>query len=117
MIALWLIVLLITLIVFIKIVGFVFAIVFWLVGTLILAALASMAAQAFLKYKGNLNFTMLSGLAGGVVGIVLAKALGVPNWLQWPHIGGFPVLWTLVGAGIVVFVAKIANWGPRRSRA
>lgn len=117
MIAVWLIVLLLALIIFIKIVGFVFSVVFWLLGTIILAALASLAAQSFLKYKGDINFTMLSGLIGGVLGIVLAKALGVPGWLQWPHIGGFPVLWTLIGAVIVVFVAKVSNFRPRRSRA
>src|SRR5690349_12700854 len=115
MIALWLIVLLIALIVIIKIVGFVFAVVFWLLGTLILAGLASWAAQSFLKYRGDFDFTMLTGIIGGILGIVLAKALGVPGWLQWPHIGGFPVLWTLVGAGIVVAAAKVFR--PRRSGA
>ncbi len=107
MVALWLIALLLALIVFIKIVGFVFGAVFWLAGTLILAGLASAAAQSLLKYRGNLSFTLLSGLIGGVLGIVLAKVLSVPDWLQWPRVGGFPVLWTLVGAAIVVIVAKL----------
>ena len=119
MVALWLIALILALIVFFKIVGFVFAVVFWLIGTLLLAGLASAAAQAFVKYRGNLNFTLLSGLLGGVLGIVMAKALGVPGWLQWPHIGGFPVLWTLLGALIVVAVAKVvlpARRGTRMAR-
>lgn len=116
MVALWIIVLLLAIVVFIKIVGLAFAIIFWLVGTLLIAGLASAAAQSFIKYKGNFEFTLLSGLIGGVLGIVLAKALNVPGWLQWPHIGGFPVLWTLVGAFIVVAVAKVAAPLQRRGR-
>lgn len=106
MIALLLILLLLALIVFLKIVGTLIGAIFWLIGTLVIAGLASWAAQSWVKYRGSLDFTLISGLIGGVLGIVLAKALGVPGWLQWPRIGGFPVLWTLLGCVIVVAVSK-----------
>ncbi len=106
MVALLLILVLLALIVFLKIVGTLLGAVFWLVGTLVIAGLASAVAQSWLKYKGGFDYTLVSGLIGGVLGIVLAKALGVPGWLQWPHIGGFPVLWTLLGCVIVVVVSK-----------
>jgi uncharacterized membrane protein YeaQ/YmgE (transglycosylase-associated protein family) len=107
MAALLIIALILALVVFFFLVGLVIKAVVWLVLTLLLAGLASLAAQAFVKYKGDLQFTMLSGLVGGVLGIVLAKALGVPGWLQWPSLGGFPVLWTLIGSVIVVLISKV----------
>lgn len=107
MLALLIIALIVAIVIFFLVVGLIIKAILWLALTLLLAGLASWAAQSFLKYKGDFRFTMISGLIGGVLGIVLAKSLGVPDWLQWPSLGGFPVLWTLVGAGIVVLISKI----------
>ena len=92
-------------------------ITWWLVQTLIglvlmlvIAALCSAAAQAIVKYRdGGFRFTLLSGVIGAVVGIVLAKLLGLPTF---PQIQGLPLVWTLVGSLIVVAGAKLAL--PRR---
>jgi hypothetical protein len=105
--ALLIIALILAIVIFFFVVGFVIKAILWLALTLLLAGLASWAAQSFIKYKGDFKFTIISGLLGGVLGIVLAEVLGVPGWLRWPSLGGFPVLWTLVGSGIVVLVSKI----------
>ena len=77
---------------------------------LAIVGLASLAAQSLLGYRGaGLIFTMASGFLGAILGIIIARALGMPSW---PKIGGLPVLWTLVGAVIVVAIAKVAL--PRR---
>jgi uncharacterized membrane protein YeaQ/YmgE (transglycosylase-associated protein family) len=69
------------------------------------AFLAGLAAQSWLKYPGGITGAFVSGLIGGVVGILLARLLGAPTLLT---IGGLPVLWTVVGAVIVVAIAKVA---------
>jgi uncharacterized membrane protein YeaQ/YmgE (transglycosylase-associated protein family) len=87
--------------------GMVVKAVLWLVLTLVLAVLASLVAQAFVKYKGDLSFTFISGLIGGVVGVVLVNLLNVPGFLRWPSLGAFPVVWAIIGSVIVVFIAKL----------
>lgn len=93
-------------------------VVFWLILTLLLAVLASLAAQSFVKYRGGVQFTVISGLIGGVVGVALANLLNVPGILRWPSLGAFPVLWAIVGSVIVVFISKLVLPGSpvRRTR-
>jgi hypothetical protein len=80
----------------------------------LVALLAGVIANAVVKYNNGLTFTFVSGLAGGVLGLVLKAILGGPALLT---LGGLPVIWTIAGAIIVVFVAKVVDRGPRRSRA
>jgi uncharacterized membrane protein YeaQ/YmgE (transglycosylase-associated protein family) len=105
--ALLIIALILALVVFFFVVGLVVKAILWLVLTLLIAGLASLAAQSFVKYRGSVQFTVISGLIGGVVGVVLANLLNVPGILRWPSLGAFPVLWAIVGSVIVVFVSKI----------
>ncbi len=79
---------------------------------LMLVLVASLVAQSFLHYRGGLTFTLVSGLIGGVVGLLLARLLGMPELLK---IGGLPVLWTFIGSLIVVAAAKLVEPGRRRA--
>lgn len=79
---------------------------------LLIAYAAGAVAQSWLKYPGGFLSAFISGLLGGVVGLILAKLLHAPTLLT---ISGLPVLWTFVGAVIVVGANKVIG-GGRGSR-
>ncbi len=92
----------------------------WIIKTIVglalflaVAGLAGWAAQRFVGYDGGFGFTFISGLIGGVVGIIIQKALGAPSLIA---IGGLPLLWTLLGSVIVVGVAKLFDRPVRLRR-
>ncbi len=83
----------------------------WLIGQLIglvlmlvLAGVIGAAMGALLKYKGSFLFSIGAGLAGAVLGTVIANVLDVPKFLTLWHL---PVFWTAIGAALVVAAAKV----------
>lgn len=80
---------------------------------LLVALLAGVIANQIVKYNNGLTFTFISGVLGAVVGVILQKILGGPTV---PEIANVPLLWTIAGAVIVAFVAKLVDRSPRRSR-
>src|SRR5215212_1824401 len=91
--------------------GFIISLLTKLAILLLVALLAGFIARSVLKYNSSLQFTFLSGLAGAAVGWIIQAILGAPSLIK---IGGLPVLWTFVGAMIVVAVAKVVEPGRRR---
>ncbi|MFN8559146.1 MAG: hypothetical protein U0531_18015 [Dehalococcoidia bacterium] len=93
--------------------GFIFKILFGLALLLVVALLCGWAAQSLLKYPGGLTTAFLSGLIGGVLGWILVALTPLPSLVV---IGGLPVVWTLVGAVVVVALAKLGLPAGRRRR-
>lgn len=91
--------------------GMIVGLLFKLALLLLVAFVASAAAQALVKSKGGFIFTFVTGLIGAVIGLVIANLLNAPTW---PRISGLPILWTLAGSIVVVAVAKVAL--PARAR-
>lgn len=82
-----------------------FAIVQSLVGLLLALAVALVAGIIGERVTGGSTGgaleTVLCGLAGGVVGIIIVEITGLPRLIT---LGGLPVLWTIVGSIITVAV-------------
>lgn len=75
---------------------------------LLVAFLCGMVGQAIAgRSVGGFLVTTFLGLVGGIVGSWLARTLHLPEPL-WVYIGGrpFAVVWTVVGAALVAFVAS-----------
>jgi uncharacterized membrane protein YeaQ/YmgE (transglycosylase-associated protein family) len=74
--------------------------VFGLILALVVALVAGIIGEQVTgRTAGGALATLLCGLAGAVVGIIIAELLGLPRLI---HIGGLPVIWTIIGAIIVV---------------
>ena len=88
------------------IIGFLFKVfIFFLI-----VLLCGFIAQAIVKYRGGLEFTLVSALIGGVVGLVLQWLLPGGRLLT---ISGVPVVWTILGSVIVIFIAKLTASGGK----
>jgi uncharacterized membrane protein YeaQ/YmgE (transglycosylase-associated protein family) len=91
---------------------------FWLIGQVIgfilmlaLAGIIGAAIGSLLNYRGGILFSIGAGLAGAVIGTVIANLLGMPKFLT---LWNLPILWTVVGAAAVVAAAKVVMPGDRR---
>lgn len=51
--------------------------------------------------RRNPLFTLLIGFVGAIVGAIIARLSDLPRFVS---IGGLPVIWTIIGAIVVVFV-------------
>jgi uncharacterized membrane protein YeaQ/YmgE (transglycosylase-associated protein family) len=92
----------------------------WVVGKLVglvlmivLAGVIGAAMGSLLKYKGGLLYSVGAGLVGAVVGTVIANILGAPKLLT---IANLPILWTVVGAALVVVATKVVMPGDGSRR-
>jgi uncharacterized membrane protein YeaQ/YmgE (transglycosylase-associated protein family) len=101
-IALLILAFLVLFVLFLKIIGTLLGLVFFLV----VAALCGAAAEYFLGHREGVGETFLIGLIGAAIGAVLAHVLHLPGLI---HIGGVSIVWTVVGAMIVVFLLKLAG--------
>ncbi len=75
---------------------------------LLLAAVVGFVAQAIVGFRrGGLLAAIGLGFVGGLIGIVLARALDLPMWLA-VDLGGmtFPIVWALLGT--ILLVATVA---------
>ena len=80
-----------------------------LIAYLIVAFLCGLLGQAIVRRSiGGLVITTFLGLVGGIVGSWLARELHLHEPL-WISIGGrpFAVVWTIVGAAVVTFLASL----------
>ena len=90
---------------FLKLIGTLLGLVFFL----IVAALCGAAAEYFLGHKEGVGETFLIGLIGAAIGTVLSHVLHLPTLIA---IGGVSIVWTIIGAMIVVFLLKLARPQP-----
>lgn len=68
----------------------------------LVALIAGLIAESIAgETRRNPLYTLLFGFAGSVVGAIIARAAGLPRLIS---VGGLPVVWTIIGAIIVVFV-------------
>ncbi len=75
---------------------------------LIIAGLCGAVGQAIVGYsRGGCLASIALGFIGALVGMWLARTLGLPEWLT-VQIGDvpFPIVWAIIGAAL--FVAVIA---------
>ncbi len=75
---------------------------------LIIAGLCGVVGQAIVGYsRGGCLASIALGFIGALVGMWLARTLGLPEWLT-VQIGDvpFPIVWAIIGAAL--FVAVIA---------
>jgi len=89
----------------------VFAIVQSLVGLLLALVVALVAGIIGERVTGGSTGgaleTILCGLAGAVVGLIIVEITGLPRLIS---LGGLPVLWTIVGS-----IITVAVWSQVRS--
>jgi uncharacterized membrane protein YeaQ/YmgE (transglycosylase-associated protein family) len=79
-----------------------------LVVLLVIAGLCGAVGQAIVGYsRGGCLASIALGFIGALVGMWLARALSLPEWLT-VQIGDvpFPIVWAIIGAAL--FVAVIA---------
>lgn len=93
-------------ILFLKLIGTLIGLVFFLV----IAAICGAVAERFLRHREGVGETFLIGLIGAAIGTVLAHVLHLPRLLS---ISGVSIVWTIIGAMIVVFLLKLAS--PEKS--
>ncbi len=68
----------------------------------VVALVAGLIAESVVgDSRRNPLFTLLVGFIGAIVGAIIARAADLPRLIS---IGGLPVIWTIIGAIIVVFV-------------
>jgi uncharacterized membrane protein YeaQ/YmgE (transglycosylase-associated protein family) len=94
---------------------------FSLIGFLLLLVLAlvvGIAAKAIMGFhRGGLIASIALGFIGGLVGIWIANATGLPTLLAF-DVGGmtFPVVWALIGTIVVIAIVSLFTGGSRFSR-
>jgi uncharacterized membrane protein YeaQ/YmgE (transglycosylase-associated protein family) len=101
-------------IIFILLLFAVLAIVHSLLGLilfLVVATLCGAVAEYALGYKEGVGQSLLIGLIGAAIGVILRYLLHLPTFLS---IFGVPIVWAIVGSFIVVALLKLAT-GNRRS--
>ncbi len=68
----------------------------------LVALVAGLIAESVVgDSRRNPLFTLLVGFIGAIVGAIIAHVSGLPEFIS---IGGLPVIWTIIGAIVVVFV-------------
>ena len=96
------------------------AVGFWLIGQVIglvlmlaLAGIIGAVMGSLLNYKGGFLYSIGAGLVGAVIGTIIANVLGAPKLLT---LWNLPVLWTAIGAAVVVAATKVVmpEGGGRR---
>lgn len=94
---------------------------FSLVGFLILVVLAlvvGLVAKAIMGFhRGGLLAAIGLGFIGGLIGVVLANATGLPRLLD-VNVGGmeFPIIWALIGTILLIAVVSLFTGGSRFTR-
>lgn len=84
---------------------------------LLIAALAGAVGQAFAGYDvGGCLVSTAVGFVGAIIGMWIARGLGIPAFFV-ADVGGveFPVVWSIIGAALLVAVLGLLRGGSRRS--
>ena len=80
---------------------------------LVIAGLCAAAAEYVLGLRESVGVTLLIGLIGAALGVILAHLLGLPRFLDIFHV---PIVWTIVGSLIVVGVLRLTMGRDRALR-
>lgn len=90
-----------------------FVVLLWLIHTIVgivlfftVAGLCAAAAEYILGHREGLGETVLIGLIGAALGAVVAHLFHLPTLIV---IGRLPIVWTIVGSGVVVWLLKLAR--------
>ena len=81
---------------------------------LLVAGVIGALGQAIAGYSlGGCLMSIVVGFIGALVGVWLARTLGLPEFLD-VRVGGvsFPMIWSIIGSALFVFV--VAMIGRRR---
>lgn len=82
---------------------------------LLVAGLCGALGQAISGYsRGGCLVSIALGFIGAILGMWLARQLGLPEWLIIP-VGGqnFPVVWSIIGSALFVAVISLLTRGRR----
>jgi uncharacterized membrane protein YeaQ/YmgE (transglycosylase-associated protein family) len=84
---------------------------------LLIAAVVGFIAQRIVGWGGGLLASIGVGFVGALLGVLLARATGLPEIFVL-NVGGvaFPIVWALVGSILLVLVIALAMGGYRRRR-
>jgi uncharacterized membrane protein YeaQ/YmgE (transglycosylase-associated protein family) len=85
---------------------------FSLVLFLVVAGLCGAAAEYFLGHREGVGETLLIGLIGAALGVLVASILHLPRL----PIFGVPIVWTVLGSMVVVAILKLARGDSRSLR-
>ena len=87
--------------------------VFGIILFLVVAGLCGAVAEYFLGHREGVGETLLIGLIGAAVGVILAKVLHLPLFLS---IFGLPIVWAIIGSLIIVALLRLARGNNRSLR-
>ncbi len=76
---------------------------------LVVAAICGIIAQAIVGISmGGCLISAVVGFVGALVGVWLARSLGLPELLT-VHVGGtsFPVVWSIIGSALLLLVISL----------
>jgi uncharacterized membrane protein YeaQ/YmgE (transglycosylase-associated protein family) len=76
---------------------------------LVVAAICGIIAQAIVGISmGGCLVSAVVGFVGALVGVWLARSLGLPELLT-VHVGGtaFPVVWSIIGSALLLLVISL----------
>ena len=82
---------------------------------LLVAGVCGALGQAISGYsRGGCLVSIALGFIGAILGMWLARQLGLPEWLVIP-VGGqsFPVVWSIIGSALFVAVISLLTRGRR----
>lgn len=83
---------------------------------LLIAGICGSLAQALAGFhRGGCLLSVALGFIGALVGMWMARSLGLPEPLAI-QVGGraFPIVWSIIGAAVVVIVVSLLTAPARR---
>jgi len=85
---------------------------------LLIAALAGALGQALAGYRsGNFLLSTLFGFLGAILGVALAREMGLPEFVPVIIEGqAFPLFWATIGAALLSLIFGLVFAGGRRYR-
>jgi uncharacterized membrane protein YeaQ/YmgE (transglycosylase-associated protein family) len=82
---------------------------------LLVAGVCGALGQAISGFsRGGCLVSIALGFVGAILGMWLARQLGLPEWLMLPVAGrNFPVVWSIIGSALFVAVISLLTRGRR----
>lgn len=82
---------------------------------LVIAAICGGIGQAIAGYSpGGLVVTIIVGFVGALLGLWIARSIGLPEWFVI-DVGGqpFPIIWSIIGSALLAALASLFARRPR----
>jgi uncharacterized membrane protein YeaQ/YmgE (transglycosylase-associated protein family) len=82
---------------------------------LVIAAVCGALGQAIAGFSpGGLLITILVGFVGALLGVWIARTVGLPEWFVIT-VGGqpFPIVWSIIGSALLAALASLFARRPR----